>query len=77
MMVVTMFIIFLKKDKIIRIFLILLNGIKFGLVKEYGIVILYLNNGWKYLEAIIIIIKFINLLLHLIKIYSMIKMTKN
>jgi hypothetical protein len=69
MMVVIMFTIFLKKDKIILIFQILLNGIKFGLVKEYGIAILYLNNGCKFLEVIIITIKFINLLVHLIKTY--------
>jgi hypothetical protein len=52
MMEVIMLIIYHKRDKIILTIPILLNGIKFGLLKEFGIVIHYLNNGWKYLELI-------------------------
>lgn len=61
MMEVIMLKIFLKKVRIIQIYQTLLNGIKYGLVKKYGIVILYQNNGCKFLVVITIIIKYINL----------------
>ena len=48
--------IFHTKEIVMLIWPILLNGIKYGLVKVYGIVIHYQKNGCKFLEVDIIII---------------------
>jgi hypothetical protein len=59
MMVVTTSIIFQSRVRMsVMISVIMSNGIKYGSAKVYGIVIHYLNNGWKYLVITTIIISF-------------------